>query len=341
MSAKCPVRRRLIKEKSKEIRERSRSRSRSRNRDQTYAQAAGKQTKGKEQTEEQRDEYVKVVSSITYAFMVEDILPGTFHDTIKEMYHLNNLPNVKFPAYIPSNKIQRENVQEEIRKMRSSYKTAKKDPEQARTGEQTQTETEVEMEADDVRETETEIEEKETRKRVLTSPEEKEQRQVKPKRTEIDEVEGTEGAAAPVSRQISDLSRTSETIIEGRHKEPREEHEIIIKSPKEPKNKELFDKHLRNMKFCFVKTADTLIKKGDFSEITQLIKAGKLKYVYGNSIYHESDCRALWERGYVNLSITEIRNISREGFQRIRYNGTLITERRSSTSGSGTIPKRK
>ena len=49
--------------------------------------------------------------------MVEGVLPGTFHETVKEMYHNNNLP--------PS--VTKENIQEEIMKMRRSYTTAQAD----------------------------------------------------------------------------------------------------------------------------------------------------------------------------------------------------------------------
>ena len=64
------------------------------------------------------------------------------------------------------------------------------------------------------------------------------------------------------------------------------------------------------------------------NEINQLIKAGKLKYVYSNPIYKEQDCRVIWEKGYIDIDNVEIRTIPREGFNNIRYNGQLVTGRR-------------
>ena len=57
---------------------------------------------------------------------MEGILPGTFHETIKEMYEINGLPPVNFPAYIPPPNVDPENVNEEIRKIRESIEARKR-----------------------------------------------------------------------------------------------------------------------------------------------------------------------------------------------------------------------
>ena len=88
------------------------------------------------------------------------------------------------------------------------------------------------------------------------------------------------------------------------------------------------------MKFCFVKTRETEIKKGDYQEINDLIKQGKIKYTYSNPMYKETDCRVVWEKGLVNLRLVEIRTIPREGFNNIRYNGIYVAERTSERRAS-------
>ena len=70
-----------------------------------------------------------MVSSITFALMAESTLPGSFHETIEEMYKLNNLPKVKFPDYIPPLHIDSSQIEEELSKMRSHYKSDKAEPE--------------------------------------------------------------------------------------------------------------------------------------------------------------------------------------------------------------------
>ena len=133
-AARCPMRKKLIREKTKEIRERSRSRSRPRNQELTYAEAASnqnRQDKSRKDTEgSNREDYIKITSSLQYAFKVNEILQGTFRETIKEMYHLNGLPQVKFPAYIPPGNVNPTNVTEEIQKCWRAMKHIKEQKEQ-------------------------------------------------------------------------------------------------------------------------------------------------------------------------------------------------------------------
>ena len=275
-----------------------------------------------------REDYVKVVSSIKYSMMVEEILPGTFHDTIKEMYHINGLPQVKFPAYIPPAKINTENINAEIQKLRRSYQTYERK--------------ESEKEPQGATGTDSEIEPRK-RNRVTPSPKVK-----RKKKTRRSETEGTEnesdmevGATAlphpPTPGKRNPEFHTLKPVnIEDQEppleKSPRDCLNEILQAPKETKNRKLFDKYIHHMKFTFIKTKDTDIKKRDYQEINTLIKQGKLKYIYSNPIYMEADCRVVWEKGYVNIDLIDIRNIPRELFNNISYNGKYVPERRSSVS---------
>ena len=153
LSAKCPKRKELIQERAKIIRERSRSRSRGRNI--TYAQAAASNNQQQVPLNPQlfnREDYVKIVSSIVYAHTIEAVVPGTFHQNVEKMYKLNGLPAVKFPDYVPPPNIEPNRVEEEIRKMRD------------------------ETELQETIEMETIITERAKRARSITSPAETEQR---------------------------------------------------------------------------------------------------------------------------------------------------------------------
>ena len=115
-AARCPTRKSLIRDKAKEIRERSRSRSRShaRNPSMSYAQAATK-VRTDNTNALSRDNQVKISSAITYGIRMEGILLGSFHETVEEMYRLNNLPKVKFPSYIPPVQIPSEQIEAELK----------------------------------------------------------------------------------------------------------------------------------------------------------------------------------------------------------------------------------
>ena len=107
LAAACPIRKQLIKEKSKQIRQRRRSQSRSAARQRTYAEAA-KKAPPPQQQQQPTYAFPKVpenfasiiVSSIAYAHFMEAIQPGTFQKHIDEMYELNGIPKVKFPYNI-------------------------------------------------------------------------------------------------------------------------------------------------------------------------------------------------------------------------------------------------
>ena len=75
-AARCPIRRKLIREKTQEIRERSKSRSRNRTDNRSYAQVASVQNQNQtniQDTKHNREDYVKVVSSIKYSMMVKEL----------------------------------------------------------------------------------------------------------------------------------------------------------------------------------------------------------------------------------------------------------------------------
>ena len=320
LAAKCPIRKNLLKEKEKTIRERSRSRSRSRQRTYAQATAASIETKKQTVTGLSREDQVKIYSSITYAHMVEGILPGSFNTTIKEMYRLNDLPAVRFPNYIPSPNIDQDRVQEEINKMINAFEQAQKE---------------------EAKEDKEESEEEASRKRTIT-PSPKEQRQTKSRREEAEpEMETEEQAIAlPTKHHGSTYSVYSDVLAI----KPKESQTQSAQSkPADPrtaakKTIEVYQKHAQQMKFCFIKSKDTIIKKKeDPREISKLIKEGKLKYVYTNSEYSETDCRMAWEKGYVNLRDVEIRNVSPEFYKEIEYNGKLVERR---TSLTGTVKKK-
>ena len=315
LAAKCPIRKNLIKEKQKEIRERSRSRSRSRTR-LSYAQATAGTTEKEQKataTSLSREDQVKIESSISYAFKVEGILPGTFNRTVKEMYRLNNLPQVRFPDYIPPPNVDKEQVQEEINKMIRAFERASKQ---------------------DTKESEDEeqMEEETTRKRNIT-PSPNDQRQPKSRREEDTETDD-EGAVAltPIhygsaqslqSEPTTTKAKTTQSTM-GTKSKPVDTRLSVAK----------YEKHVGQMKFCFIKTKETIVKKKeDPKEISQLIKEGKMKYVYANPEYSEADCRFVWEKGYVNLQTAEFRNVPREMYNEVEYNGKFL-ERRASLTGA-------
>ena len=107
LAAVCPIRKDLIKEKSKAIRSRNRSQSRSQSRArQTYADAA--RPRPQQQQPQQAYEMPKVPDNIAavaysataYSFFMEMIHPGTFQENMDKIYKLNGIPLVKFPTDI-------------------------------------------------------------------------------------------------------------------------------------------------------------------------------------------------------------------------------------------------
>ena len=104
LTAVCKVRRDIIKEKGKEIRTKSRSRSANR---QTYAGITTATQRSNIDTiinhlsrDEAKTIITKIMASIAYAHYIETIQPGSFQNTVDEMFVLDKLPKVKFPTNI-------------------------------------------------------------------------------------------------------------------------------------------------------------------------------------------------------------------------------------------------
>ena len=318
LAAKCPIRKNLLKEKEKTIRERSRSRSKQR----SYAEAASSKTK--ETSKEtafglSREDQVKISSSIQYAHMVEGVLPGTFNITVKEMYRLNGLPEVKFPNYTPPPNVDKDKIQEEVDKMIKAF-------EEAQRGEMEQNKEEG-------------MEEEASRKRNIT-PSPQEQRQTKSRREELEiEIDEEETVVlTPVHHGSAQSLQSEHSVIDKTTQAQASREEKVDPRAVARKTAESYEKHVIQMKFCFIKVKETMIKrKEDPREVSRLLKEGKLKYVYTNSEYSESDCRAAWEKGYVNLRIVEIKNVSRDFFNEVEYNGKLIERK---TTMTGTLRKK-
>lgn len=107
LAAACPIRKDLIKNKSKDLRQRSRSRSRSRTaqgqqpqRQTTYADVINQQTSDIPNIDatEMKHMISTITVSIIYAQCADAITPGTFQQTIDTMFTINHIPKVKFPA---------------------------------------------------------------------------------------------------------------------------------------------------------------------------------------------------------------------------------------------------
>ena len=108
LASVCPVRKKLIKERSKDVRERSRSRSRARQ--VIYANMV---TPKQQQQffspltnvdgQNTRDIVAKIITSITFAHYVETLKPGSFQSSMDAMFQENNLPKVNFPSSLITN----------------------------------------------------------------------------------------------------------------------------------------------------------------------------------------------------------------------------------------------
>ena len=337
-AARCPTRKSLIKDKAKEIRERSRSRSRSRPRETTvtYAEAA---SKGKIESSNvmTRDEHIKITSSITYGLMMEGILPGSFQETVEEMYRLNNLPKVKFPSYIPPVQIGSEHLERELERMRKHYKAAREGKEYRETDE------------DDGGNKETESDK---RKRETPSPTPQEQREPRTKIRREQEIEETIVETEEMEEEIPEqatrmatpprvttgaLSLPRQQLVEGGG-EDYADNESIPELENEDESQEAqkyYEKRIADMGYCFVITRDTTVKKGDLTEIKELLRTKKTRFIITNPKYKEAEARILWERGLVDLRKTELKVISREAFNSIEANGKYLNIRRHSTGSSG------
>jgi len=112
LAARCPVRKKIIKDREKLERENKIKQRKS------YAQV----TKGvvsQEVTEAKNTELIEevrgrdklptnasvvILTSITWAHYLEEMYPGTFQETMDEMLKLNGMASVKFPSKIPKRK---------------------------------------------------------------------------------------------------------------------------------------------------------------------------------------------------------------------------------------------
>ena len=251
--------------------------------------------------------------------MVEGVLPGSFKETVEEMYRLNGLPHVKFPDYTPPPNIDKDQVQEEMEKMRKAFAKAQKE--------------------ETTEDREDQMEEETTKKRMITPPQE--QRQAKSKREEAEpipepEEENIEQATALVPIQIGsteslqlDFPSTRPKMVQVEQPQSKADPRTVAR-----KTAETYEKHVQQMKFCFIKLKETTVRrKEDPREISRLLKEGRLKYVYTNAEYSEADCRAAWEKGYVNLRNVELKTVTRDFYNEVEYNGKLI-ERRTSITGT-------
>ena len=311
MAARCPTRKQLLKNKEKEIRERSRSQSRQRTT--SYAQVV-KNDQQQHQFQDQqamssREDYIKVISSIQYAHMIEGIVPGSFHHNIREMYRLNGLPPVKFPEYIPPPNVDPSQINEEIRKIKESMGIR------------------VDREVVDTRSLEMETEvDIQAKKRPLSSPTEDQQdRQVKPRQED------------QISEDLSQEGAVSLPIASSPNRDPRQRKVEGEKEKEQTPNKNereiQYDRQVQDMNIICVKTKATALKRGDTQELRQLVNEGKMKFVYSNPAFKDQECKAAWDRGLVHSRLVEIKTVSKEWYSDI-INGQLVRERRSSTSMS-------
>ena len=104
MAAACPIRKKLIKEKSKQIRDRVRSRSRSK--PSSYSAAATNEHQPKtNRTHTVRDQTVNATKEITATILtaivashyVETLKRGSFQNTLDKIFEANGLPRVVIP----------------------------------------------------------------------------------------------------------------------------------------------------------------------------------------------------------------------------------------------------
>ena len=119
MAAQCKIRKDLIKEKRKLIRDRSRSRARSQTRGTqktmdgiTYAERAKQNKKQGEADllripvkDDNKDIMTIIMSAAVYSHYIEVIVPGSFQSTMDAIYKENGLNPAKFPPQTPTGNI--------------------------------------------------------------------------------------------------------------------------------------------------------------------------------------------------------------------------------------------
>ena len=92
-----------------------------------------------------------------------------------------------------------------------------------------------------------------------------------------------------------------------------------------------YAKYSKELNLIIIKQKEIGLQRRDWKEVSQLVKAGKMKYVYTNSSYTESECKTVWESGFVDLNVIEIKTVSKDFYLSIEKNGKLLKDRRSST----------
>ena len=119
LAAQCKIRKDLIKEKRKVIRDRSKSRARSQTRGTqetmggiTYAERAKQNKKQGEVdllrmpvTDDNKDIMTIIMSAVVYSHYMEAIVPGRFQINMDAIYKVNGLTPVKFPSKTPTGNI--------------------------------------------------------------------------------------------------------------------------------------------------------------------------------------------------------------------------------------------
>ena len=119
LAAQCMIRKDLIKEKRKIIRDRSKSRARSQARGIqetmegiTYAERAQPNKKQGEAdllripvTDDNKDIMTIIMSAVVYSHYMEAIVPGSFQSNMDAIYKANGLNPVKFPSQTPTGNI--------------------------------------------------------------------------------------------------------------------------------------------------------------------------------------------------------------------------------------------
>ena len=106
LAAACQIRKDIIKNKAKELRDRSRSRSRAKNpntQQQTYASATAGDSTASNLTnlinnEDMKNMVAKITTAIVFGQCIESFKPGTFQQTVNDMFDLNGLPRMRFPT---------------------------------------------------------------------------------------------------------------------------------------------------------------------------------------------------------------------------------------------------
>ena len=118
MAAQCKIRKDLIKEKRKVIRDHSKSRARSQTSGTqetmdaiTYAKRAKQNKKGEADllripvTDDNKDIMTIIMSAVVYSHYMEAIVSGSFQNNMDAIYKANGLNPVKFPSQTPTGNI--------------------------------------------------------------------------------------------------------------------------------------------------------------------------------------------------------------------------------------------